>query len=92
VRAQAKVDRRWFGNVADAVVRLARKQGAVIALASRSGAVSATLLGSTARQVLRASSQPVWILHPVPTDAPARADGHAGSPKPKAEPQPEYLV
>jgi nucleotide-binding universal stress UspA family protein len=63
LRAHVAIDRSSTGTTASAILRHARKWDALVALGSRSGAARATLLGSTARQVLRTSDRPVWVIH-----------------------------
>ena len=56
--------RRRYLPPADAIVYQARRMGAdLIALISHSSAIQGTLFGSTARQVLRKASCPVWVVH-----------------------------
>jgi len=51
------------GNTADAIVEQASIQGAtMIAMAAESGPVSAALIGSVTRQVVRSANCPVWVL------------------------------
>src|SRR5690606_6596592 len=52
-------------NTAQAIQQAAREAGAgVIALASQSGPLSASILGSVARQVVRHSESPVLVFGP----------------------------
>lgn len=51
--------------VPEGILREAKRSKAdLIAMASNSGGVSAALVGSVARDVLRASTLPVWVMHP----------------------------
>lgn len=58
------IDRSRSTGVTESVLKRARRLNSVVALASQSGPVAASLLGSTARQILRKCEQPVWIIHP----------------------------
>lgn len=51
-------------SVSEHVLRVAARQRVdLIAMAARSGRISAPVLGSVTRQVMRASTRPVWVLH-----------------------------
>lgn len=64
VNAEAIVDDKP-GFITESILNLARKRDVdMIAMASSSGGMSAVLLGSIARQVLRKAACPVWVLHP----------------------------
>lgn len=63
VFAEAVVDGRLNGTPAESILRFAKKNSGLIAMAAHSGPVATVLLGSTTRQVVRASSLPVWIVH-----------------------------
>lgn len=63
LRADVVVDSDGAG-VTDGLLALAERQKiSLVALASQSGPMAATLIGSIARQVVRASNIPVWVLH-----------------------------
>jgi nucleotide-binding universal stress UspA family protein len=65
VLTQVELDETGEGGVHDHALKKAHDLGAdMIALASRSGPVQANLIGSVARQIVRASDLPVWIFHP----------------------------
>jgi nucleotide-binding universal stress UspA family protein len=54
------------GYAVEAILGAVKKQKCDwIAMASESGALAATVLGSISRQVVRHSSVPVWVIHPV---------------------------
>ncbi|MGZ3698854.1 MAG: universal stress protein, partial [Bdellovibrionota bacterium] len=55
VRAKAKVESRKAVSAADSALEFLAKHPALVALASRSGPMSSTLLGSTARKLVRSS-------------------------------------
>jgi nucleotide-binding universal stress UspA family protein len=64
VRVELEIDRR-SPDLAKAVVDSAQREHAgIIALASSSGPLSAVLLGSQARQIIRQSGVPVWAFGP----------------------------
>lgn len=53
------------GFIADAILQAQRKANAqMIGMASHSGRLAVALMGSVARQVVRLSSCPVWVIHP----------------------------
>lgn len=55
--------------VLDGILKVCRKgKFDLIAMASHSGAISTAFLGSIARQVIRATMLPVWVIHPKTTD------------------------
>lgn len=48
----------------EAIIKAAQTSHAdLIAMAAQSGSVASTLIGSTARQVIRGATRPVWVLH-----------------------------
>ena len=50
--------------VSEGILKASQKNRTdIIALASRSGPVAAAFLGSVARQVVRSSQRPVWVIH-----------------------------
>lgn len=51
-------------SVADSILSFAQGKHYIIAMAARSGGISAALLGSTTRRVVRESNYPVWVVHP----------------------------
>ena len=52
------------GSMSEEITDLARKLGVqLIAMVPQSGRLKATLIGSMARQVVRAADRPVWLLH-----------------------------
>ncbi len=54
---------RHYHQVADEILKSAKKQGAdYLSMASHSGPVSAMLLGSTAKKVLRLSTRPILVI------------------------------
>ena len=54
------------GSITDSILRLAREKNAqMIVMAAESGPISAALLGSIAREVLRRAHCPTLILHPL---------------------------
>ncbi len=63
VRVDIIFDHHPFGSLSDAILKKSDRMGCMIALSSQSGPVSSVLLGSTARQVIRRSLQPVWVVH-----------------------------
>lgn len=64
VRVDVIFDRSKTGSVFDAILRHSKRLSCMIAMTSRSGSLSAVILGSTTRQVVRYSEQPVWVIHP----------------------------
>ncbi len=64
VRVEIVIDGSRGGSIADAVVRRANRLNAMVALASQSDLGATLLMGSTARQIIRQSEQPVWVIHP----------------------------
>jgi nucleotide-binding universal stress UspA family protein len=64
IKCQVIVDTRIGESPADAILRRSKQLPGIIALAAYSGPVSRALLGSTTRKVIRASTQPVWVIHP----------------------------
>lgn len=63
VKTKAIFDEK-SGFVADSILATARKNGCgVIAMASESGPVAASFVGSVCRQVVRAATLPVWVIH-----------------------------
>lgn len=73
----------------DAILSTARKtEAGLIAMQTNSGAFSAALLGSTARQVVRKSPCPVWILKPQVRRLNERMKGV----RPKSSPPPEAFT
>ncbi|MBS1960607.1 MAG: universal stress protein [Bdellovibrionales bacterium] len=69
VRVTPMIDARIAGSPADATVEAARERRAWIAIAARRGKVAATLLGSTARRILRNADVPVWVYRAPPVSA-----------------------
>jgi nucleotide-binding universal stress UspA family protein len=63
VRVEVEFDKSRSGSVSDAILKRSKRLGSMVAMVAQSGAVSAILLGSTTRQVIRASEQPVWVIH-----------------------------
>jgi len=63
VLVEISLDESRLGSPAEAILKRSGRGGFMIALASQSGAISALLVGSTARQIVRKSKQPVWIIH-----------------------------
>ncbi|MCM0606282.1 MAG: universal stress protein [Xanthomonadaceae bacterium] len=57
-------DRSKRTSVAQAILKCSKRLSSMIAMVSHSGAVSSVIIGSTARQVIRYSEQPVWVIHP----------------------------
>lgn len=64
VKTMVVFNRSRSESAAQAIVKQAKKEAGIIAMASHSGAFTSALLGSSTRQVLRHSTQPVWVLHP----------------------------
>jgi nucleotide-binding universal stress UspA family protein len=64
IKASTIVEYRHGGSVEEAVLSIAHKNPGIIAMASRSGKMSAALIGSTTRQIVRHSPFPVWVIHP----------------------------
>jgi nucleotide-binding universal stress UspA family protein len=53
------------GSISELILKLAREQNfGLIAMSAESGTVSSTLIGSVAREVVRRSPCPVWVLRP----------------------------
>jgi nucleotide-binding universal stress UspA family protein len=52
-------------DISDEILRLAHdREVGLIAMAAHNGPLAAALLGSVARQVVRAAECPVWVIHP----------------------------
>ena len=51
-------------SVEDSILSWAEKNPGLIAMAAKSSPIAATLLGSVTRKLIRASPDPVWVLHP----------------------------
>ncbi|MCM2323203.1 MAG: universal stress protein [Oligoflexia bacterium] len=69
VRARFVID-EGVGSVADAILAAARKQGCeLIAIEAESGPMTAMLLGSVTRQVVRHAEAPVMVFRPVKSAA-----------------------
>ncbi len=64
IKVRTFFDEGSLDSVAQAILRYSEATDSMIAMASRSGPVSAVLLGSTTRQVVRRSENPVWVIHP----------------------------
>ncbi|MBC7690680.1 MAG: universal stress protein [Methylotenera sp.] len=58
------LDTSLVGTAEEAILEEAEKEPGMIAMAAQSGPVSATLLGSLTRKIVRGARTPVWILHP----------------------------
>lgn len=62
VKVEVYIDTQG-GSIADCIVALSKRINAgIIAMDVKSGPVATALLGSTARQVIRAADCPVWVL------------------------------
>ncbi len=60
-------------SVSEAISKAAtRKKAGLVAVASNSGKLEIALFGSVARQVLRDSKVPVWVVHPQSTEVVTR--------------------
>jgi nucleotide-binding universal stress UspA family protein len=64
IEVAIEVDSKRGGSVAEAVVKLATRLKAIVALAAQSRPLRALLMGSATRQIVRNSTQPVWVIHP----------------------------
>jgi len=71
VRADGIVDVKPTESIAESVLKHVRRPNSLIALAGEHGPVSAVLLGSTGRKLMRASPHPVWVFRPRPQAASA---------------------
>jgi nucleotide-binding universal stress UspA family protein len=58
------VESKGRGTLSSDVIQRADRLNAMIALASQSGAGTALLMGSGAREIIRGTTQPVWVVHP----------------------------
>jgi len=63
VRVDVVFDRSRGSSVSGAILKQSKRLGCMVGMAAQSGSVSSVLLGSTVRQVIRHSEQPVWIVH-----------------------------
>jgi nucleotide-binding universal stress UspA family protein len=72
VHAAAIVDFRDGDSVASAILKEAKRMRCLIALAGESNPFQARLLGSVTRQILRESTEPVWVIHPRISEAERR--------------------
>jgi nucleotide-binding universal stress UspA family protein len=64
VKVDAIVDYHEGESVAAAVLKESKRGPCLIALAGESNRFEAQILGSVTRQILRESSNPVWVIHP----------------------------
>ncbi|MBY0471801.1 universal stress protein [bacterium] len=64
VQVNVLFDRSHKVSVVEAILKASEKMGGMIAMVSQTGNLYSILLGSTTRQVIRQSKQPVWIIHP----------------------------
>lgn len=64
IKVMTVFNRSRAESASQAIVKQAKKEGGIIAMASHSGAVTSAILGSSTRQVLRHSTQPLWVIHP----------------------------
>ncbi len=64
LKVDVVIDSKRVGSAAVETLKHAKRLGAMIAMASRSGPISAVVLGSTTRQVVRNAELPVWVIHP----------------------------
>lgn len=78
LQVEGILDSKATGSAAQSILKQARKGVALIAMGARSGPISASLLGSTTRDIMRRSPYPVWIIHPkVPVVSITQADVEA---------------
>lgn len=63
LEAHVSVDFRHPGSTAQGILEFARKKQLIIAMPARASGVTADLLGSTTRKVVRGARCPVWIIH-----------------------------
>jgi nucleotide-binding universal stress UspA family protein len=68
VTARMELQTTLAGSPAGSILAYAEGKDYLIAMAARSGPLAAALLGSTTREVVRGASNPVWVVHPIPTD------------------------
>jgi nucleotide-binding universal stress UspA family protein len=64
VNVRVEIHSELSGTPAEAILNYAESRNCVIAMAARSGPISAAILGSTTRRVVRGSISPVWVVHP----------------------------
>ena len=64
VHVTSVVDQKRTGSASEAILKFAKKKSGIIAMASHSGPLASIFLGSTAREIVRQSCSPVWIIHP----------------------------
>jgi nucleotide-binding universal stress UspA family protein len=64
VTAHIEIDSTRRGGATETIIKRAQQMGAVIAMAAQSSPLRVHLLGSTTRQVIRNSTQPVWVVRP----------------------------
>jgi len=64
IRAKAYINYHLKNSVAESILNYARKKHCIVAMTANSGKLSASLLGSTTRKVVRGSIYPVWVIHP----------------------------
>ena len=64
IRVDVVFDRSKIGSASEAILKRAKRFGSIIAMVSHSGPIASVLMGSTTRQVVRYSDQPVWVIHP----------------------------
>jgi nucleotide-binding universal stress UspA family protein len=75
VSARVEIDTNPAGSPSTAILNYSDKMKCLVAMAARSGPVSAALLGSTTREVVRGSRFPVWVVHPSKNEAQIASTG-----------------
>ncbi len=64
VSTEIYIDYSLQGSPAEAILGYSKKKKCIIAMAARTGPISASLLGSNTRKVVRGAHYPVWVIHP----------------------------
>jgi nucleotide-binding universal stress UspA family protein len=61
-----------FGDVAEGILRVARRRADIVAMAATSGIIKTKLMGSVTRRIVREARCPVWVLRPGAEAAPLK--------------------
>ena len=63
VKVHLVFDTNRSTSVYEMILKQSKRLGCMVAMAAQSGPATAVLMGSTTRQVIRHSVQPVWVIH-----------------------------
>jgi len=73
VEAHSVISTHAEDSIEESILEYARGRHAILALASQSGPFTTSLIGSTTRNLVRSSLDPVWVIPPEDHEAPLRA-------------------